>query len=163
MTGPDLLDLLAGDHRNLLAADDEGLVGLLSQHLSVERDLLYQGISQFCLDEEGMVEGLRRNEGALEERMSGFEAGATAEHRAALHQALQGHIEAVEGLFPELRRCLPGWWLTQVVDMVPMIIGGSPTHGHRRLAESGPIGEVVEDLSSIADHIRDHTHRWEGR
>lgn len=159
MAGVDLLDLLAGDHATLLAADDSSVVGLVSQHLGVERDLLYQGIQEFCVDGEEMVDSLRGKEQLLEERLSAFEADPTSDNRGALQGALGRHIDDQEALFPELRRCIPGWWLTQVVDMVPMIMGGSPTHGHRRLSESGPIGEVVEDISSITDHIRDHTHR----
>lgn len=160
MADTDLIDLLIADHQTLLGAQEAAVVADLSQHLSIERDLLYRGIEEFCIDGEQTVGRMRRDDLALEVAMKDFESAATPEHRAALERALENHIAYQQDhLFPELRKCIPGWWLIQVVDMVPLVIGGSPTHGHRHLSESGPVREVAEDLSSIADYIRDRGHR----
>lgn len=161
MAGTDLIDLLAADHQTLLEAEDSSLVMLLSQHLSIERDLLYQGITEYCIDSEQTLRRLRNSDASLEACMSEYESEQTQQSRVALDQALHTHIDTLDLLFPELRKCIPGWWLTQSVDMVPMIIGGSPTHGHRILSESGPIGEVAEDIAAIADHIRKRVHKTE--
>lgn len=155
MAEMDLLDLLLADHRNLLEGRERNLVAAVSQHLSVERDLLYPAIREFCLDGEEIVEGLRHSERALEERLSDLEAAPTAEHQSELDQALRDHAAMETHLFPELRRVIPGWRLVEVLDTVPISIGGSPTHAHPRLAEGGPMGEVVEDVTSVADRLRD--------
>lgn len=159
MADIDLIDLLAADHQTLVEADDTSLVSLLSQHMSVERDILYQGITEYCLDGEGTVQALRGEERRLEDAMSAFESRPEEANRAALRVAVSTHIASLETLFPELRKCIPGWWLSQVVNMVPAVIGGSPTHGHPSLAAGGPVGEVAEDLSAIADYIRNRAHR----
>jgi hypothetical protein len=159
MADLDLIDLLVADHQNLMEVDDDHVVTLLSQHLSLERDLLYQAITEFCPDGERTAERLRSHEGGLEQAMAQFESSVNVENGAALDEALRAHIDELESLFPELRKSIPDWWLTGVLDMVPVIIGTSPTHGHRHLGESGPIGEMREDLSSITDWIRDRRHR----
>lgn len=158
MADIDLIDLLAADHQTLLESENASLVSLLSQHMSIERDLLYQGITEYCLDGEQTVQGLRGAERQLEAAISAFESSPDDANTAALRSAVRAHVARLDALFPELRRCIPGWWLSQVVDMVPLVIGGSPTHGHPSLAEGGPIGEVAEDFSAITDYLRNRVH-----
>jgi hypothetical protein len=53
----------------------------VSQHQSVERDLLYPAIRQHVANDEPMVDNLRNGEGRLEERLRNDEWDARSEHR----------------------------------------------------------------------------------
>lgn len=158
----DLLDLLSADHRNLLGTAKEALITAASQHLSVERDLLYPAIREYCAQGEAIVERLRRSERRLEERMADFELRPSKEHEARLDEALREHTAAQDKLFPDLRRQIPSARLTAVLSVVPLSIGGSPTHAHPHLADAGALGAVVEDVTSVANHVRDRARRPAG-
>lgn len=155
----DLLELLSADHRNLLAEEPPSVADL-SQHLSVERDLLYPVIHRYAEHGEAIVHGLRRDERLLEDRMADMEVTTTPEEErsARLAAAVRGHVQTQEALFVELRRSLPAAALIRSAGTVPLSIGGSPTHAHPHLAEGGPVGEIVEDLASVSDHMRDRLH-----
>ncbi len=157
----DLLDLLSGDHGNLLGEPEPDVLAI-SQHLSVERDLLYPLIRHHLPDGDAVVNRLRHSEGTLEELLAGFEASATDDARSRLARAVRRHITQQERLFVRLRREVPPAALTRPVETVPLSIGGAPTHGHRSLAEGGPMGEIVEDVTSVADHVRDRVHGGAG-
>ncbi len=134
------------------------MVADVSQHLSVERDLLYPAIRDFCEKGDAVIERLRSSERRLEAQMAELESGATPERRGRLDAAIRDHISLQDGLFPELRQLIPASRLTAVLETVPLSIGGAPTHAHPRLAEGGAMTEVVEDVTSIADHLRDLAH-----
>ena len=70
-----LLDLLSADHQNLLEAAPGIRVLEVSQHLSVERDLLFPTISHHVSNGKEIVDYLRDSERQLEERLSEFEEG----------------------------------------------------------------------------------------
>ena len=130
----------------------------VSQHLSVERDLLYPLISHHITNGKDIVDDLRHAERQLEERLGDFESDATEEHGERLKETIEEHIAQHEELFTRLRELLPESELLKPVETVALSIGGSPTHAHPHLAESGPIGKVIEDLTSAADHTRDWLH-----
>lgn len=155
MTEIDLLDLLAADHRNLLSAGITTVVAEISQHLAVERELLYPLITRHCERGEEILERLRLTEHRLEDRMSELETGSTRAGRRTLDEAVEEHARQQEMLFPELRRSIPASALRAVLDTVPLSVGGAPTHAHPFLAEGGPAGEIAEDLASVTDRIRD--------
>ncbi len=134
------------------------MVADVSQHLSVERDLLYPAIRDFCENGDAVIERLRGSERRLEAQMAELESGATPERKSRLDAAIRDHISIQDGLFPELRQLIPASRLTAVLDTVPLSIGGAPTRAHPRLAEGGAMTEVVEDVASIADHLRDLAH-----
>lgn len=158
MADLDLLDLLSGDHGNLLD-EAEPRVQEISQHLSVERDLLYPLIHHHLPGGEAVVERLRHSERRLEELLEAAEASTTDDDaRIRLARAVRHHVSQQERLFVRLRRELPPAVLVRPVQTVPLAIGGAPTHGHPGLAEGGPVGEIVEDVTSVADHVRDRVH-----
>lgn len=152
----DLLELLAADHQRLLGEEPPSVADL-SQHLSVERDLLYPAIRHHVEHGDAVVQRLRRAERRLEDSMADLEHGGAAqpERVIRLMSALREHVDTQERLFTGLRRVLPPESLVRSAQTVPLSIGGSPTHAHPHLAEGGPMGEIVEDLASVSDHVRD--------
>lgn len=160
MTDLDLLELLSADHRILLEEPAPN-VSELSQHLSVERDLLYPAIRHHLPDGEAVVGDLRRSERRMETLLEAYEKGpgADSELPGELRQAVCEHVTGQERLFTRLRQEIPAADLVRPVATIPLSIGGSPTHGHVRLATGGPAGEVAEDAASAADHWHDRVAR----
>ena len=154
----DLLDYLSADHQTLLEAEPAPRVIDVSQHLSVERDLLYPAIRHHAASGEAIVEGLRRAERQLEELLRDFERDGTAEHRERLRAVIADHVESQEQLFSRLRELVPEDALLAPSESIALSIGGSPTHAHPHLAEAGLIGHLIEDVTSAADHALDHLH-----
>jgi hypothetical protein len=154
----DLLDYLSADHQNLLEADPAPGVLDVSQHLSVERDFLYRAISHHVANGKAIVEDLRNAERRLEERLRDFENDATPEHREQLQAAIGDHVTFQEDLFARLRELIPESALLTPSEVIALSIGGGPTHAHPHLAEGGLVGNVIEDITSAADHARDHLH-----
>lgn len=158
MADVDLIDLLSADHGNLLAAGPQTVVSQVSQHLAVERELLYPAIRHHCREGGRLVDGLREADRALEERLAELESDPTPESGARLDEAIRDHVASLERLFPRLRREIPVDRLVEAVETVPWSIGGAPTHPHPRLA-GNRLGEVVEeDLASVSNHVRDRAH-----
>jgi hypothetical protein len=153
-----LLDFLSADHQNLLEAALAPRVIEVSQHLSVERDFLYPAISHHAANGKAIVADLRHAERWLEGCLREFERGATPEHREQLEAAIGDHITYQEELFTRLRDVVPESALLTASESIALSIGGAPTHAHRLLGEGGLIGEVVEDITSAADHALDHLH-----
>jgi hypothetical protein len=157
-----LLDLLSADHQNLLEAAPAIEVLEVSQHLSVERDLLFPLISDRLSNGNDIVEDLRQAERELEERLRDFERDATEEHEGRLKETIEEHVTEQEQLFARLRELLPESDLLKPVETVALSIGGAPTHAHPHLAEGGAIGELIEDVTSVADHTLDRLHHRKG-
>ncbi|HET9076986.1 MAG TPA: hemerythrin domain-containing protein [Acidimicrobiales bacterium] len=152
----DLLDLLSADHQLLLAGAPG--VARVSQHLSVERDLLYPVIRHRVAGGEAVVAELRRQERRLEDRLAAVEADPTPLEQERLMEAIGDHAAQQEDLFARLRGLIPAEDLRAPMETVPLSIGGAPTHAHPQLAEGGPRGELAEDVASVADHLRDRVH-----
>jgi predicted DNA-binding protein YlxM (UPF0122 family) len=153
-----LLDYLSADHQNLLEAEPDLSVAEVAQHLSVERDFLYPAISEHVADGQTIVEDLRHAERRLEERLKDFEKHPSPENRDQVQQAIGDHITTQEQLFVRLREVIPEPALVEPLESIPLSIGGAPTHAHPLLAEGGPLGKLIEDLTSAADHTIDHLH-----
>jgi hypothetical protein len=153
-----LLDFLSADHQNLLEAAPAAQVVDVSQHLSVERDFLYQAIRQHAENGKAIVEDLRNRERRLEECLRDVEKDASSEHRERLRAAIGDHVTFQEELFARLRQLIPDSALLTPSEVIALSIGGAPTHGHPHLAEGGLLGAVVEDVTSAADHARDRLH-----
>jgi hypothetical protein len=153
-----LLDYLSADHQNLLEAGSALRVIEVSQHLGVERDFLYPAISHHAEDGKAIVEDLRHAERQLEERLRDFENDASTEHGASLEAAIRDHAASQEQLFMRLRDLIPEADLLTPSESIALSVGGAPTHAHPHLADGGLLGAVVEDITSAADHARDHLH-----
>jgi hypothetical protein len=153
-----LLDFLSADHQNLLEAEPARWVVDVSEHLSVERDFLYPAISHHAADGDAIVEDLRHAERELEECLKDLEENATPEHQARLRAAMQKHVTSQEELFTRLRALIPESALLTPAEAIAFSIGGSPTHAHPHLAEAGFLGNVIEDVTSAADHVLDRLH-----
>jgi hypothetical protein len=153
-----LLDYLSGDHQNLLEAGAALRVLEVSQHLSVERDFLYQAISDHVPDGKAIDRDLRNSERRLEECMRAVEKDPTPEHRERLQAAITDHVTFQEELFVRLRGLIPESALIKPSEVIALSMGGGPTHAHPHLAEGGLIGNIIEDAVSAADHARDHLH-----
>lgn len=163
MADLDLIDLLTADHRNLLSGPAPDIKAV-SQHLGVERDLLYPAIRHHVRGGEAVLGDLRRSERSLEAILEEAErpdhgTAAGAEVMAALREAIRGHAAEQEALFPRLREEIPEEDLVRPVATIPLSIGGAPTHAHLRLATAGPAGEVAEDAASVTDHLHDMLRR----
>jgi hypothetical protein len=153
-----LLDYLSADHENLLEAAPAPRVLEVSQHLSVERGFLYPAIEEHVPNGKAIVGDLRNAERRLEERLRDVEKDATSEHRDQLEAAIGDHVTFQEELFARLRGLIPESALLTPSEVIALSIGGAPTHAHPHLAEGGLLGEIVEDVTSAADHVRDHLH-----
>jgi hypothetical protein len=158
VTELNLLDYLSADHQNLLETAPAPGVLEVSQHLSVERDFLYRAISHHVADGKAIVGDLRNSERRLEECLRDVEKDATSEHRERLQAAIGDHVTYQEELFARLRGLIPESALLTPSEVIALSIGGGPTHAHPHLAEGGLIGNIVEDVTSAADHARDHLH-----
>ena len=154
----DLLDLLTADHKNLMSADPRSIVAGTAQHLSVERDLLYPAVREYVDGAEELLDSFRASERLVEERLAAFEHDPTPDARLALETSIRAHAKSLESVFPELRNRIPKGVLDELTETVPLTIGSAPTHAHRNLAEGGIIGELAEDVDSVADHLRDRLH-----
>ena len=154
----DLLHLLTADHRNLLSADPRSIVSETAQHLSVERDLLYPAVREYVDGAEDLLERFRASERVVEDRLAPFERDPTPEARLALETSIREHAKSLESVFPALRNQIPQGVFDKLTETVALTIGSSPTHAHQNLAEGGIIGELAEDLDSVADHLRDRIH-----
>jgi hypothetical protein len=152
------LDYLSADHQNLLEAEPVPRVIEVSQHLSVERDFLYPAISHHLANGEAIVDELRAAERQLEERLRDFERNAGTEHQERLHAAIEEHLTSQEELFTSLRELIPESELLTPSEAIALSIGGSPTHAHPHLADGGLLGNLVEDITSAADHAVDRLH-----
>ena len=80
---------------------------------------------------------------------------ATEEHGERLKETIEEHVRQQEELFTRLRELIPESELLKPVETIALSIGGSPTHAHPHLAESGPMGKLIEDVTSAADHTLD--------
>lgn len=158
MPDVDLLNLLTADHQNLLSADPRSIVSETAQHLSVERDLLYPAVREYVDGAEDLIERFRASERLVEERLAPFERDPTPEARSALETSIRDHAKTFESAFSELRGQIPQGVLDELTKTVPLTIGSAPTHAHQNLAEGGIIGELAEDVDSVADHLRDRLH-----
>jgi hypothetical protein len=154
----DLLDLLTADHQNLLSSGPGSIVSETAQHLSVERDLLYPAVRKYVDGAEELLERFRASERLVEERLAPFERDPTLEARLALETSIREHAKNLESAFSALREQIPQAVLDELTETVPMAIGSAPTHAHQNLAEGGILGELAEDLESVADHLRDRIH-----
>jgi hypothetical protein len=154
----DLLDLLTVDHQRLLSAGSRSIVAETAQHLSVERDLLYPAVRDYVEGAENLLERFRASERPVEERLSAFERDPTPEARLALETSIREHAKRLESVFPALREQIPQDVLDELTETVPLAIGSAPTYAHQNLAEGGIVGELAEDLDSVADHLRDRIH-----
>lgn len=154
----DLLDLLSADHRTIAGADPRHVVADVAQHVQVERDLLYPAIREYATDAKSTLEDLRRAERSLEQRLSDYENDPSTDKFSAVQAEIREHVEMQEPLFEELRQSVPDWRLRELAAIVGFSIGGAPTHAHPHIPESGPIGEVAEELAGVADHLRDRLH-----
>ena len=154
----DLLDFLSADHETLLEAGPVPRVADVSQHLSVERDLLYPAINHHVAYGEAIVEDLRNAERDLEEKLREYEKGPIAEHRDRLRAAIAAHVDTQKELFTRLRDLIPEAALLTPSESIALSVGGSPTHAHPHLADGGLIGDLVEDFTSAVDHTLDRLH-----
>lgn len=157
----DVLDLLSADHQNLLAAASEAAaleISEISQHLSVERDFLYPEIRYYLQDGDVVVDRFHKTEELIERKLVELDRQVTPESQNALEDAVRGHVELFDQVLPALREQIPVARLQKLAEIVPIAIGSAPTHPHRHVGEGGVIGEVIEDVESVADHVRDRLH-----
>ena len=154
----DLLDFLSADHQTLVEATPAPRVADVSQHLSVERDLLYPVINHHVAYGEGIVEDLRTAERQLEEKLRDFEKDPIADQGERLRAAIAEHVDSQKQLFTRLRDLIPEAALLTPSESIALAVGGSPTHAHPHLADGGLIGDLVEDITSAVDHTLDRLH-----
>jgi hypothetical protein len=153
-----LLDLLSGDHQNLRDAAPAPSVLEVSQHLAVERDFLYPAIVDHVDDGDAVVEDLRNAERQLEQRLREVEEDTAHGSLERLQAAIADHVRVQEELFSRLRESIPESALLTPSEAIALSIGGAPTHAHPHLADSGLIGEIVEDFTSVEDRLLDRLH-----
>lgn len=151
----DLLNLLTADHKNLVSIENRSIVAETAQHLSVERNLLYPAVREYVDGAEGLLDRFRASERLVEERLAAFERDPAPDVRLALEASIRAHAKSLESVFPELRNQIPQGVLDELTQTVPLTIGSAPTHAHQNLTEGGIVGELAEDVDSVADHLRD--------
>ena len=170
----DLLELLSADHHNLEGVKTPGLVKAALEHIWVERELLHPAIHEYVDGGGAIVDGMLSLDDRLEDRLAEFEEAtgaeteqtgeasreAAVEAEAEVRSVISEHIGMQEELFPTLRESIPPERLVELAEGVPLAIGGAPTRPHAGRSE-GFLGEIAEDLTAAADHLRDMFHRRE--
>jgi hypothetical protein len=150
--GPDLLELLAAQHRALAAAPR---TGDLVRHLSAEEQYLFPTVRAVLADGAALAEA---------------ELAADAAIRAALRDGtdvaglVRGHVRRCEErLFPALRAALDDTARIRLGNRVVIAQEAAPTRPHIGTPCRPPWNRLVEPVVGVLDRIRDTFSAPSGR
>jgi hemerythrin superfamily protein len=178
-TGPNVVDLISREHRELLALCGE-LTGEgtdaarrrtlaqvisaeLSRHLSAEEQYLYPAVRSTVPDGPTMVEREIAEDRALLESLRLLEAADDDKRPARaddVYRRLTRHSEAADAeLLPLLLRMAPVEDLIRLGNRVELAEEAAPTRPHPRTPATPPWNKVVDPAVAVVDKMRDMVSR----
>jgi len=178
-TGPNVVDLINREHRELLALCEE-LTGEgtdparrrtvaqvisaeLSRHLSAEEQYLYPAIKSTVPDGYALVDREIAEDRALLEALRLLEAAddETRPDRAAdVCRRLTRHADAAAGeLLPLLLQMAPVEDLIRLGNRVELAEEAAPTRPHPGTPATPPWNKVVDPAVAVVDKVRDMMSR----
>jgi len=179
--GPDMLDLLDDDHRQLaqlcdrLAADhpiwagdtasprdvEDVLVATLSRHLSAEEQYLYPTVRAVLPDGEPIAEHEVAADAELLVALRHLHTtpaqdAAHSPALAAVTAHLREHTRRTGGeVFPRLRERCTGNELIRLGNRVQIARGAAPTRPHPGTPATPPLNKFVDPAVAVVDKVRD--------
>jgi hemerythrin HHE cation binding domain-containing protein len=178
-TGPNVVDLLTREHRELLALCEEltgdgtdaarrrtvaqVLSAELSRHLSAEEQYLYPAVRSTVPDGSVMVDREIHEDRALLEALRLLEA-ADDTNRASraddVQRRLTRHSDAASGdLLPMLLQLAPVEDLIRLGNRVELAEEAAPTRPHPSMPSTPPWNKVVDPAVAVVDKMRDLVSR----
>jgi hypothetical protein len=176
-TGPSVVDVIAREHRELLAlcdrltGDADGadaaqlrdvaqvLSAGLCRHLSAEEQYLYPAVRDAVPDGYAMVEREIAEDRAILEALRLLEAaddGNRAERSRDVHRRLRRHAEAAAGeLLPLLERMAGAEDLIRLGNRVQLSEEAAPTRPHPATPLTPPWNKVIDPAVALLDKARD--------
>jgi len=174
-TGPNVADVIAREHRELLSLCEELLadgtdaarrrtlaqvvVAGLSRHLSAEEQYVYPAVRATVPDGYELVNREIAEDRALLEALRLLEAAAETERpeRAAdVERRLRRHADAAAGeLMPLLVRMASVEELIRLGNRVETAKEAAPTRPHPGTPATPPWNKVVDPAVAIVDKVRD--------
>ena len=174
-TGPNVADVIAREHRELLSLCEELLadgtdaarrrtlaqvvVAGLSRHLSAEEQYVYPAVRATVPGGEDLVAREIAEDRALLEALRLLEAAPDVERpeRAAdVEQRLRRHADAAAGeLMPLLVRMASVEELIRLGNRVETAKEAAPTRPHPGTPATPPWNKVVDPAVAIVDKVRD--------
>jgi hypothetical protein len=178
-TGPNVVDLIAREHRELLALCAE-LTGdgtdaarrttiaqvvsaELSRHLSAEEQYLYPAVRSIVPDGYAMVDRELDEDRALLEALRLLEAaddGNRDQRAEDVCRRLTRHADAAaRDLLPMLLQMAPVEDLIRLGNRVELAEEAAPTRPHPSMPSTPPWNKVVDPAVAVVDKMRDLVSR----
>lgn len=178
-TGPNVVDLIAREHRELLAlcAELTGdgtdaarrktiaqvLSAELSRHLSAEEQYLYPAVRSTVPDGYAMVDREINEDNALLESLRLLEAADDsnrADRADDVCRRLTRHSDAAAAdLLPMLLQLAPVEDLIRLGNRVELAEEAAPTRPHPSTPSTPPWNKVVDPAVAVVDKMRDMVSR----
>jgi hypothetical protein len=165
-TGRNVIDVLAGQHRELvelcdrLAAEpaDKRLAGVviaqLSRHLSAEEQYLYPAVRAAVPGGGELADRELAEDNALLLLLKQLEKGLA--EAAAVAEAVRRHVAAdEEELLPVLRQMVPVEDLIRIGNRVELAEEAAPTRPHPGTPSAPPWNKIVDPAVAVVDKLRD--------
>jgi len=168
MTGPDVIDVITREHRELLALAARSPAGKkvaqvvsaeLSRHLSAEEQYLYPAVRATVPDGYALVDREIAEDRALLEALRLLEAADDDNRQARAEDVcrrLSRHADAVGGeLLPLLRRMASAEELVRLGNRFGLAEEAAPTRPHPGTPATPPWNKVVDPAVAVLDKVRD--------
>jgi hypothetical protein len=147
--GPDLLELLAGEHRRLptlAGARASVLTAAVVRHLSAEEQYLYPVVRAVLPGGAALADAEIAAAAALRRRLP---------DPFAVVPALRAHARRCESWFPGLRAALDPADLVRLGNRAVIAAEAAPTRPHAGTPIRPPWNRLVEPALGVLDKVRD--------
>ena len=165
-TGRNVIDVLAGQHRELIslcdrlaaAPEDRKLrsvvIATLSRHLSAEEQYLYPAVRAAVPGGGELADRELAEDHTLLLLLKRLSSGEAAETEVA--GAVRRHVAAdAEELLPVLAEMVPIEDLIRVGNRVEMAEEAAPTRPHPGTPSAPPWNKIVDPAVAVVDKLRD--------
>ena len=149
--GPDVLDLLASEHRALVAGVP---VAAVVRHLCAEEQYLYPTVRAVLPDGAQLADA---------ELAAGAAIRDLLRDGGDVRPALLGHVTRCAALFPALRAALDEATRIRLGNRVVIAQEAAPTRPHRRTPTQPPWNRLVDPIVGVLDKICDTFSGYPGR
>ncbi len=169
-TGRNVVDVLTGQHRELLQLCDrltaepddqrvlDVVIATLSRHLSAEEQYLYPAVRAVLPDGVALAERELAQDHGLLVTMQQLARGAATriELITELIAATRRHVEAdAADLLPLLNRLAPVEDLIRVGNRIELAEEAAPTRPHPGTTSVPPWNKIVDPAVAVVDKVRD--------